>query len=218
MSENHIKTPPDMLTAFDVDKVIREEIPSDKHDHWYLSMSQKQRNEAAKSLSVISQAICGKTKDDIIEHIDDRETVYMRTLKQAMDSLGEKFEESISSAIDKQGSINSDHNRRITDVEHTQKFYEHQLGHLRTSSENNVDLTKQVKELVLVLTERVEQGEKLFPSKSAESKPKKINISSIPPVGWVVMGIVSIAVLSLSTGHAAEFFEWLSSFKLGGVK
>lgn len=99
-----------MLTALDVDKVIRRDIPADDSGHWYLSMNESQREEAAKSLSRISQAICGRTKDDIIAHIDDRcvsreylaereDALYMPTLKDAMHRVGHEISQELEEKL-----------------------------------------------------------------------------------------------------------------------
>ena len=110
MSGKSIKAPNDMLSAVDVDKVIREDIPDGKESHWYLSMSKSQRDEAAESLSRISQAICGRTKEDIIDHIDQKcvsvkyleeqeQNLYMPTLKDAMKKVGEDISKDVASAL-----------------------------------------------------------------------------------------------------------------------
>lgn len=110
MSGKPTKAKPDMLSAVDVDKVIREDIPDGQEGHWYLSMSKTQRDEAAESLSRISQAICGRTKQDIIEHIDDgcvskdylkqrEDEVYMPSLKEAMKKAVSDVSKDVASTL-----------------------------------------------------------------------------------------------------------------------
>ena len=180
-------------------------------------------------LGRISHEICGSAKDDIIEHIDDRETVYMRTLKTAMDKLGEKFEESIEVAIETQGKINASHGRRITDLEHGQSYQEHQTSHTRALAENNVELTKQVKELVLVLTDRIDQGAKLSPvaplTKKADAKKGKTAafISSLPITHWVAILMFAAFIITMYTGHLGQLTDLIEAWRnseapMGGVK
>ncbi len=58
------------------------------------------------------------------------------------------------------------------------------------------------------------------PTASPQAKPKLSTIlASIPTAGYLVGGVVSIALISAATGHLGEFFAWLGSAKiLGGVK
>ena len=58
------------------------------------------------------------------------------------------------------------------------------------------------------------------PAASPQAKPKLSTVlSSIPTAGYIVGGVVSIALISAATGHLGEFFAWLGSAKiLGGVK
>jgi hypothetical protein len=50
-------------------------------------------------------------------------------------------------------------------------------------------------------------------------KSKTAWLASVPAIGYVVAGVVSIAFISAATGHLSDFFAYLSTVKVfGGVK
>ena len=82
----------------------------------------------------------------------------------------------------------------------------------KISVDTNTEISRQTHTLVKAVSDVVAN---LSNSKQSSVKPKFI--SSIPVAGWIVGGVVVVAIVAMLTGHFAEFIDGLNSIKDTGV-
>jgi len=113
------------------------------------------------------------------------------------------------------------HDARLTTLEHQALNMEVKLSHVESHTKQIPALIDSINKLHGTVNIALQQSTtQPKPTASPQAKPKLSTVlSSIPTAGYIVGGVVSIALFSAATGHLGEFFAWLGSAKiLGGVK
>jgi len=113
------------------------------------------------------------------------------------------------------------HDSRLEKLEHQAVNMAIKLDHVETYAKQIPALADSINRLHDTVNIALQQSTtQPKPAASPQAKPKLSTVlSSIPTAGYIVGGVVSIALISAATGHLGEFFAWLGSAKiLGGVK
>ena len=98
------------------------------------------------------------------------------------------------------------HDRRINDLDYRVKHLEQLATHTKISVDANTAISKQTLQLVELASAKIDQL----------ARPKAFDIRSLPAAAWVVIGVISIALISAATGQMGAFIGWLGTVKLFG--